>query len=320
MTDPTTETTNTMTDPTTDGDTPRDDTSNGEGRAQLEAERDFLLRSLDDLEAEHDAGGIDEESYETLRDDYTARAAAVIRTLRDGIDARPSAAPSSWKRRALVIGGVVVFAVGAGVALAAALGARLPGQTATGDSQASKQSSAAPTNAQLIKRLEDAIAKNPNDTQTRMLLAPRLEATGDLAGALTQYDAVVKVDPTNAVAEAQAGRIIYLSAEAAVKSNPDAAAQLVAQSKARLEHAIELDGNYADAYYFHAIVLANEYGDFAGAQNDLQHYLVLAPNGTWVGQAQQLIADVTNAMTPTTTSPPSTTNPSTGKSSGKSKN
>ena len=189
-----------------------------------------------------------------------------------------------------------MFAVGAGVALAAALGARLPGQTATGDSQASKQSSAAPTNAQLIKRLEDAIAKNPNDTQTRMLLAPRLEATGDLAGALTQYDAVVKVDPTNAVAEAQAGRIIYLSAEAAVKSNPDAAAQLVAQSKARLEHAIELDGNYADAYYFHAIVLANEYGDFAGAQNDLQHYLVLAPNGTWVGQAQQLIADVTNAI------------------------
>src|SRR5262249_38766367 len=60
-----------------------------EDRARLEAERDVLLKSLDDLEAEHAAGGIDDESYQTLRDDYTARAAAVIRALRDGVDARP---------------------------------------------------------------------------------------------------------------------------------------------------------------------------------------------------------------------------------------
>jgi cytochrome c-type biogenesis protein CcmH/NrfG len=318
MTDPTTDTTKTMADPTDDrgagGSTPRD-----EDRAQLEAERDFLLRSLDDLEAEHDAGGIDDESYQTLRDDYTARAAAVIRALRDGLDARPAAPRASWKRRALVLGGIVVFAVGAGVALAAALGARLPGQTATGNSQSSQSSSSAPTNAQLIKRLEDAIAQSPNDTQTRLLLAPRLEASGDLAGALAQYDAVMRIDPKNAAAEAQAGRIIYLSAQAAVRTNPGAVAELVATSKARLEHAIELDGNYADAYYFHAIVLANEYANFAGAQNDLQHYLVLAPNGQWAGDAQQLLAEVTNAMTPTTT-PPSTAKPSNGQSSnGKSK-
>jgi cytochrome c-type biogenesis protein CcmH/NrfG len=297
VTDPTPETPETHEPPETPG-------PSG-AREQLEAERDFLLRSLDDLEAEHDAGGIDDESYETLRDDYTARAAAVIRSLRDGVAAPAPAAPrTSWKRRAIVLGGIVVFVVGAAVALAAALGARLPGQTASGNSQAQTPTTiAGSTNAQLIQRLEDAIAKNPNDVQTRMLLAPRLESTGDLAGALQQYDAVMKIQPDDAQAEAQAGRLIYLTAEQSVKSHPDAAAQLVAQARARLDHAIALDPKYPDAYYFHAIVLANEYGDFKGAQSDLQEYIVLAPDGPWTVPAHQLLADVTNAMNPTRTLP-----------------
>jgi cytochrome c-type biogenesis protein CcmH/NrfG len=285
-----------------------------EDRARLETERDVLLKSLDDLEAEHAAGGIDDESYQTLRDDYTARAAAVIRALRDGVDARPDAPRTSWKRRGVVIGAIVVFAVGAAIALASALGARLPGQTASGntqDSSAPKQSG--PTNTEVIHRLEDALAKNPADVQTRLLLAPRLEASGDLAGALQQYDAILTTDPQNAVAAAQSGRILYLSAEQLVQEkHGDAAAQLVTQSKARLDQAIAADPTYADAYYYHAIVLANEYGDFKGAQNDLQHYLVLAPNGQWNDQAHQLLADVTNAIdsptlpnaTPSTTVPP----------------
>ena len=61
-----------------------------------------------------------------LHDDYTARAAAVIRALRDGVDARPAPAAASPARRAagLVVAGVVVFAVLAGVSLA--LRARRP--------------------------------------------------------------------------------------------------------------------------------------------------------------------------------------------------
>ena len=73
-------------------------------RDELEQERDFLLQSLDDLEAEHDSGGIDDESYQQLHDDYTARAAATIRALRDGVDARPDPAPRAVRaRRRLVI-------------------------------------------------------------------------------------------------------------------------------------------------------------------------------------------------------------------------
>ena len=50
----------------------------------LHDERDFLLRSLDDLEAERAAGAIDDETYATLHADYTARAAAVLRAIERG--------------------------------------------------------------------------------------------------------------------------------------------------------------------------------------------------------------------------------------------
>ena len=60
-------------------------------RAAMEEERDFLIRSLHDLEAEHDAGDIDDADYESLRDDYTARAARLLRELESPEPAGPSA-------------------------------------------------------------------------------------------------------------------------------------------------------------------------------------------------------------------------------------
>ncbi len=53
----------------------------------LEEERDFLLRSLEDLEAEHQAGDLDDGDYVTLKDDYTARAARVLRALNGSLTA-----------------------------------------------------------------------------------------------------------------------------------------------------------------------------------------------------------------------------------------
>ena len=266
---------------------------------ELEAERDFLLRSLDDLEAERADGAIDDESYQALHDDYTARAAATIRALRDGVDARPSAPAVPWRRRAVVIGAIVAFAVGSGVALAAALGARLPGQTSSGNTatSVSKPSSF----EQRRKQLEAAVAGNPNDIATRLLLARFLEADNDLASALKQYDEIIRLDPKNAEAYAQSGRLLYLTARAA----PDQATVLVDRSKARLDTAIDLNPDYADARYFRAIVLANECQDFAAAQNDLQRYLIAAPNGAFADDARQLLASVTRALESrsTTTTP-----------------
>jgi cytochrome c-type biogenesis protein CcmH/NrfG len=205
----------------------------------------------------------------------------------------------------LLIGAVVVFGMLTGVALASALGARLPGQTSSGNT-GSRTGTAAPgaTVRQRRQQLEAAVARNPQDVASRLLLAEFLEAENNPAGALQQYDAVVKLDPSNAIAEAQAGRILYLTAQAAPASQ---AADLVNRARARLDHAILLNPQYADAHFFRAIILAQEFQAFTDAQNDLQHYLVLAPNGMFADQARQLLAQVENALTtgtsPTTTSP-----------------
>ncbi len=260
---------------------------------QLEAERDFLLRSLDDLEAERADGSIDDAAYQRLHDDYTARAAAVIRALRDGVDARPPAPQTSTRRRLLTFVGVVGFAALAGVALAAALGARLPGQTSSGNSSGSGAAAAA---SQTRRTLEAAVARNPSDVQARLQLALVLERANDLHGALVQYDAITKLDPSSADAEAQSGRILYLTAQA----SPANASQLVTLSKARLDHAVLLDPRYPDAHFFRAVVLANEYQDFAGAANECQRYLLLAPNGPWADPARQLLAQATSAAAPAT--------------------
>lgn len=98
-------------------------------RERLVEERDFLLASLRDLDAEHDAGDIDEDDYRTLRADYTARAAATIRALEHletiPVEGSPrSSRDSGWKRRLVTIGAVAVVAAVAGVLVAQASGRR----------------------------------------------------------------------------------------------------------------------------------------------------------------------------------------------------
>lgn len=268
--------------------------------ARLAAERDFLLRSLDDLEREREKGAIDDESYERLHDEYTARAAVVIRALRDGVDERPAAPPPSTRRRVLTAVGIVVFLLVVVGALAYFVTDRGDGGTATGNTGASQSGgnggSGGITVEQRRQRLLDAVAADPDDLASRLLLARYLEADGDLAGALQQYDEVLARNPQSAEAEAQAGRILYLTALAAVKSNPDAVDGLVQQSMARLDRAVEIDPSYPDVRYFRAIVLANEYGNFTKAQGDLQRYLILAPDGQFAEQVRSLLAQVTSAI------------------------
>ena len=270
-------------------------------RARLERERDFLLRSLEDLDREREKGAIDDESYARLHDDYTARAAAVIRMLRDGVDALPVAPPTSTRRRVLTVVGIAAFVLVVALVLGAALTDRLPGQTSSGNTGATESTGGGENGNGITiderrERLQARVASNPDDVASRLLLARYLEADGDLAGALVQYDEVLARAPQSAEAQAQAGRILYLTAQAAVKSDPSSVDGLVAGALARLDRAVEIDPSYPDARFFRAIVGANEYGEFAAAQNDLQRYLILAPQGQFVEQARELLAQVTSAV------------------------
>jgi uncharacterized protein (TIGR02996 family) len=254
-----------------------------EERQELEHERDFLLKSLDDLEGERSAGNIDDESYTELHDDYTARAAATIRALRDGVDARPAPPPSSWRRRGLVIGGIVVLAVLASVTLAAALGARLPGQTSSGNVPA-----ASATRDQRKSRLEAAVQANPNDVTVRLALARFLEESGDTVGSLKQLDQAVQVAPDNADALADAGRVRFIVAGQV--PSPDAQSQLVTSARALLDRAVQANPDHAEAHFYRAVLLLDGFKEVDGAVADFQRYLVLAPDGPFATQARNALA------------------------------
>ncbi len=281
-----------------------------ERRRQLEEERDFLMRSLDDLELERESGGIDDESYAELHDDYTARAAAVIRTLRDGVDVTPAPTPSPpghTRRRALLIAGIAVFAVLAGVSLAYALGARLPGETSSGNSAAAPSTTNASQKAVLgrIKDLETKVNASPDDFDLRLQLARAYEENSDLANAIKQSDAAITIDPNRPEGHANAARLLYLASEQVVDKNTRTT--LVAQALAGLTEAIRVGPDYADAYYFRAVLYAAT-DDLARSQTDLQLYLSKAPTGQWSDQARQLLAQVTTLLeTPSTTVPPTVT-------------
>jgi uncharacterized protein (TIGR02996 family) len=268
-----------------------------EERQELEQERDFLLKSLDDLEGERSAGNVDAESYTELHDDYTARAAATIRALRDGIDARPTPPPSSWRRRGLVIGGIVALAVLASVTLAAALGARLPGQTSSGNAPAGSTS-----RDQRQARLQAAVDANPNDATVRLALARFLEESGDMVGSLKQLDEAVRVAPDNADALADAGRVRFIVAGQV--PSPDAQRQLVTSARSLLDRAVQANPDHADARFYRAVVLLEGFNEVDAAVSEFQRYLVLAPDGPFATQARNALAQTLEAAPGSGTVPP----------------
>jgi tetratricopeptide (TPR) repeat protein len=246
-----------------------------------EEEREFLLRSLDDLEAERAAGNIDDETYRSLHDDYTARAAIAVRAMRDGnliADATTEAPPQSRRHRVLVVGGLIVFAVIAATTMASALGARLPGETITGNSQSRSQVTVKERRA----ALEATVAKHPADAEARLALARFRLGRRDFRGALESFQAAAGLDPTNPEPFAYSGWIIRL------QGFPDQALQV-------LDKAVSVNNAYPDAHFFRGFVLLRDKKDPERAIPDFQQYLVAAPDSPLADQVRALLAEAVEA-------------------------
>jgi predicted anti-sigma-YlaC factor YlaD len=240
--------------------------------AELEEERAFLLRSLDDLDREHEAGDIDDADYETLRDGYTARTAAVLRAIESEQIARPARRRANMRRVAAWAGLVVAVAVLAGVLVAWASGNRLPGDSSSGD-----------------------ITQNV----TSELAEARSLQSSDLKGAIQRYDDVLKVEPDNAEALAYRGWLVVLV------GNQAKAADLVQTGEKSLQRAMQVAPSYADPFCFEAIVRFRMYNDAAGALPPVKQCLALNPPSEVAGLVQGLQQQITAALggSATTTAP-----------------
>lgn len=258
--------------------------SDVEDRSRLEEERDFLLRSLDDLDAERAEGNVDDATYERLREDYTARAARTIRVLESDADVTAVPASRGSNGRRLLVGvGVTAFVAIAAVAMSLALGARLPGETVTGTQ---RPGAATPS----LTALRADVRAHPKDPDAHLALARAL-VRDDPTGALEEFRAAAGLDPTNPEPFAYSGWLVRLG------GFPDEAVVL-------FDKAIELDDRYPDVRFFKGITLLRDRSDPSGAVAQFQRYLVLAPDGPLADQVRTLLAEASQAAgaTPTTTS------------------
>lgn len=214
--------------------------------AALEDQRDFLLRSLEDLEAEHAAGDLDEDDYRTLRNDYTVRAAETLRAIEDQRSAFDAARKSrSPKRTALILAGVIVFAVVAGLLMANALGARQAGDTATGGISVAASPS---------QRAQECIG----------LLQPQAPSE-----AIECFEAVLEDDPRNAVAKTWLGWQLELTSSFLPEA--EQGAQVQARARELVEEAVAEDPDYSYARAFRAVI-AFRREEFALAQQYLEDF------------------------------------------------
>jgi tetratricopeptide (TPR) repeat protein len=207
--------------------------------ARLEEERAFLLKSLDDLESERAAGDLDEHDYETLKDDYTRRAVTVLRAIEAG-KAKLAPPRRSPGRTALIVGAVAAVALVAGLVMARAAGLRLPGESASG-----------------------TISQNSNSL---LVEARGLLASGDAVEAIRLYDEVLTLQPDNPEALAYRGWLLYQTGEA----------ELMAEGKELIARAVVADAAYPDAHFFLGFV-RREDGDLEGALEEWDAYLALDP-------------------------------------------
>jgi tetratricopeptide (TPR) repeat protein len=214
----------------------------------LAEEREFLLQSIRDLDAELAAGDLDPEDHRRLRDEYTARAAEVLRQLEGAAGptaaalAAPPAAARSGRSKALVA--VVVAALvsgGAGYAVATSSNDRLQTDEATG-----------------------SIELGSTDRITR---AQQLVSQGKVLQAVRVYDELIAEDPENPVALAQKGWLLVQVGEPS----------LVDSGLASIDRAIAAEPTYADAYFFKGMTLLRAKGDPALARQVFEQGLATNP-------------------------------------------
>ncbi|MDQ3739130.1 MAG: hypothetical protein M3337_08180 [Actinomycetota bacterium] len=238
-----------------------------DGLADLEEERRFLLRSLRDLDRELEAGDVERGDYQTLRDDYTARAAAVLRAIEDRHGAVVVERPrSSVGSRLLVAVAVLAIAAGVGLLVARSAGQRLPGQEISGG-----QSAGADDIAAVLVGARNALGSADYQTSAEL------------------YASVLQRDPDHPEALAYSGWLTVLVSRGA---SDDVATDGLDGGKERLRQAIEADQDYADPHCFLAIVAEQYEDDTATARREGEQCLDLNPPAQMRGLVEEFVASL----------------------------
>jgi tetratricopeptide (TPR) repeat protein len=241
-------------------------------REALETEREFLLRSLDDLDEERAAGNLDDGTYRELHDDYTARAAAVIRSLDAGTELTvPEPATASVRRRALTAAGIVAFAIVAAVLLSHAIGQRRPGQTITGNGQVA--SGTTTTAGDPGAALAAGVKRAPRSYAAHIAYARYLMGRNAFADAIREFGAAARLDPGQPEPPTYAGWAGALVSQQV--SDATTRQSLLAASLERINEVIKSHPRYPDAHALKGVILFDFEHNARDAVPSFQQFLLL---------------------------------------------
>ncbi|HUQ63202.1 MAG TPA: tetratricopeptide repeat protein [Acidimicrobiales bacterium] len=270
----------------------------GDERQDLEQRRQFLLESLRDLEREHEAGDITDDDYDSLRADYTARAAAVLRALEpatsrdapshaidggDAIDVGDSAssdegAPQKTdgrqsrrnrRRPVATIAVIVLIAAAAGYGVWRWGGARVDGPSLTSGTPAE-----------------------------RLVRAHQRDTAGKAGDAIRLYDSVLEVEPANVEALTYKGWLL-------------ARAGLGKEALESLDRAIAIAPEYPDPHFFRGVVIYRDQGDPAAAIPEFETFLARNPPPDAVAAVQSVLDQARQDLAQKTSSPSTAPGPET---------
>jgi tetratricopeptide (TPR) repeat protein len=240
-------------------------------------ERDFLLKSLDDLEQERADGNIDDDTYKLLHDDYTARAAAALRD-----EPVPEPPRASRGIRIATISGIVVFALVAAFGLSQAIGQRRSGQTITG------------------KQFTSDPCKNVANTYDATIACARFLVQQDAGRAIEEFFAAEKLDPKQPEPPTYIG---WLSALESLQTQ-DAKFRntLLTLAHQSIDRAIAVDPTYPDAHVFKGLLLLRFDRKPKQAVPEFEKFLALAPQDHPMrSEVLQVLAQAQGKTTTTTT-------------------
>ena len=260
---------------TVDGlpDVERRDHPERDDRWYLTDEHEFLRRSLDDADREHDAGDLSDEDHAVLVARDSTRLAEVEAELA-ALDPEPTAAeppqpagvperrPLPLWRRMGIAAACLLIAAGAVILVVHFVQARQPGQASSGSVSLSQ--------AQLIEQqLRQALVLN-NDGNTKE--------------ALELYDKVLSEDPSNPAALAYAG---YLQWNVGSSAH---VATLVKIGRAEIETSVRDSPSYYQGHLFYGLVLENQDHNDAAAVTQFNDFLADDPPSAEPSQVAALVA------------------------------
>jgi tetratricopeptide (TPR) repeat protein len=222
-----------------------------------DAERDFLERSIRDLDREHDAGDLEDADHAELRAKYEAKLAA-LRSGRDRQVEDRSIPPRRWWKpvvTVVIVGGV---GIGAGIGVAAFSGEREAGEQLSGDL--------------------------PETSDERLTRASQLFQDGDARGAIDLYQEVLDENPEDVRA------LTYLGWTLRNIAGDDQ--RLLDAGIGFIEQALEVDPEHSEAWFFRGVIYLRDQNDPARAADALRFALAYDPLPAVESAARELLAEV----------------------------